>query len=110
MADEAQYHHENKADEPGESAAPVESTDRGLFDFGNKKDEETVIASEFSEKVQVKEEEEKKHEKLHRTGSSSSSVSIRSDHRFPSKPTACFLLIFVPVGRIILQSCASYFN
>lgn len=72
----------------------VESTDRGLFDFMKKDDhdESKVIASEFEEKVQVSEpepkfedckvvEEEEKVaqpsllEKLHRSGSSSSSVS-----------------------------------
>lgn len=72
----------------------VETQDRGLFNFLGKKEEEKpqeeVIVTEF-EKVQVSEaephavrvqeehkDEEKKHgllEKLHRSGSSSSSVS-----------------------------------
>lgn len=104
MADEVQYphHHENKSGEPCDSAAPkaeeysaVEASDRGLFDFMGKKEEEKkceeeVISTEFEEKVQVceenkeehKEEEKKKHEglleKLHRSGSSSSSVSLFS--------------------------------
>jgi len=72
-----------------EQAAPsVETTDRGLFDFMKKKEEqkpqEETIVAEFQEKVQVSEpepkhEEEKKHggilEKLHRSDSSSSSSS-----------------------------------
>lgn len=73
-----------------EAPAPVEqSTDRGLFDFMKKKDEEGHKASEVDavasgiEKVHVSEpeckEEEKKHggllEKLHRSDSSSSSSS-----------------------------------
>lgn len=78
----------------------VEAKDRGLFDFLGKKEEEKpkeeVIASEFGEKVKVsetehkpeehkeEEEKEKKHgsllEKLHRTGSSSSSVSSLRIH------------------------------
>jgi len=68
----------------------VETTDRGLFDFMKKKEDQkpqeetTSIASEFDQKVQVsepeiKKEEEKKHggllEKLHRSDSSSSSSS-----------------------------------
>lgn len=92
----AEEHH-NKSQEHeakvGDEGA-VETKDRGLFDFLGKKEEEKkpqeeVIATEF-EKVRVsdvephvvKEEhkdEEKKHgllEKLHRSGSSSSSVSI----------------------------------
>lgn len=69
-----------------------ESSDRGLFDFMKKEDESKVIATEFEEKVQVSEpepkfedckvvEEEEKVtkpsllEKLHRSSSSSSSVS-----------------------------------
>lgn len=101
MADEVKYGHhreETKADEACGAAVPkadeyasVESSDRGLFGYGGKKEEEkyeeTVIAAEFEEKVQVCEEEkkedykeeEKKHEglleKLHRSDSSSSSVS-----------------------------------
>ncbi|XP_051123803.1 phosphoprotein ECPP44-like [Andrographis paniculata] len=72
MADGAQYHETKDT----ESGAPVETTDRGLFDFaGKKKDEDAAIASEFSEKVQVSEEKEKKEEKLHRSSSSSSSSS-----------------------------------
>lgn len=74
------------------SSAATEVTDRGLFDFmGKKKDETkpevTTIESEFEHKVQVSEPapevkheevEEKKPsllEKLHRSDSSSSSVS-----------------------------------
>ncbi|CAL1383744.1 unnamed protein product [Linum trigynum] len=65
----------------------VEATDRGLFDFAKKKDDEKeagVMSAEFEEKVHVSEpvkEEEKKEEggsllsKLHRSGSSSSSSS-----------------------------------
>lgn len=107
MADEVKnyHHHESKTDEPCEAApakteeyAAVESSDRGLFDFMGKKEEEKkceeeVIATEFEEKVQVceeeeekKEEQEKKHEglleKLHRSNSSSSSVSW--DHQITS--------------------------
>lgn len=80
-----------------EGSANVEATDRGLFDFLGKKEEEKpthaqeehAISSEFVEKVKVSEEvaeykeEEKKEEhnkeekKLHRSSSSSSSsVSI----------------------------------
>lgn len=85
-------HHESETKVVVEEAE-VEAKDRGLFDFLKKKDEderpqEEVIVTEF-EKVQVsepepkieeppKEEEEKKHsllEKLHRSDSSSSSVS-----------------------------------
>lgn len=86
-----------------EEPEAVESTDRGLFDFlgkkkedekkceDEKKKEDEVIAHEFEQKVQVcdeeekkpeyykEPEEEKKHEtlgqKLHRSNSSSSSVS-----------------------------------
>lgn len=90
-----------EVDEDGEkivtdevAVAPVETKDRGLFDFLGKKEEEKhkkpqeeVIVTEF-EKVKVTEpepetkecrEEEKKPgllEKLHRSSSSSSSVSI----------------------------------
>jgi uncharacterized protein with von Willebrand factor type A (vWA) domain len=103
MADEVQYYHQEiKRDEPCDSAAtpaapkaeeivgPGEATDRGLFDFVGKKEEEktceeAVIVAQFAEKVEVcdrekkeehKEEEEKKREglleKLHRSSSSSS--------------------------------------
>lgn len=78
----------------GRQEDAVESKDRGLFDFLGKKEEEKpqeeVIGTKFEEKVSVsavpepkleKEEykEEKKgdvSEKLHRSNSSSSSVSI----------------------------------
>ncbi|KAL2552669.1 putative dehydrin [Forsythia ovata] len=113
LQQEAQYpHHHNiekKSDEPRDEgvaapikfddyAAPVEATDRGLFDFVWKKEEknkceEEVIATQFEEKVKVskpeykKEEEtkegEKKHksllQKLNRSNSSSSSVSCSSN-------------------------------
>lgn len=108
MADEIKYeqhhHHETKVEEPCETAVPkveecaVEASDRGLFDFAGKKEEkkceEEAIADEFEHKVQVCEpekkeeyvEEEKKHEgliqKLHRSGSSSSSVSNKSPSHF----------------------------
>lgn len=94
-----EHHHESKVEEPCETAAvpkveeypAVEASDRGLFGFGGKKEEkkceeEVMIADEFEHKVQVcpekKEyvEEEKKHEglieKLRRSDSSSSSVSL----------------------------------
>lgn len=66
-----------------EEGSTVEATDRGLFGFGGKKEEEKktqeqVISTEFEEKVQVSEPEHKHGglvEKLHRSGSSSSSVS-----------------------------------
>lgn len=95
MAEETKNVEVPKVASEESSAAATEVTDRGLFDFlGKKKDEtkpeETAIASEFEQKVHVsepapevkheKEEEEKKHhsllEKLHRSDSSSSSVSI----------------------------------
>lgn len=86
-------HHERKSDEPSDAAATteaheVEASDRGLFGFVGKKEEEKkcdgegegegeVIASEFDEKVKVS--DEKEHggllQKLHRSASSSSSVS-----------------------------------
>lgn len=93
MADEAKYgYHETPkpTEEPCAAAVEVESTDRGLFGFGKKKEEEkceeTAIATDFEKKVQVcepevKEEpkEEEKHEslieKLRRSDSSSSSSS-----------------------------------
>ncbi|XP_042033840.1 phosphoprotein ECPP44-like [Salvia splendens] len=91
MADHVNYDNTKPvSDEPCEgttTAVAVESTDRGLFGFGGKKEEakceETPIASEFEEKVKVSEEpvkeEEKKHEglieKLRRSDSSSSSSS-----------------------------------
>lgn len=96
MAEDHQGHIKIEGDAP---PAPVESTDRGLFDFMSgkkdeeKKDEGSAIATEFDQKVNVsdqpvpvehhKEEEapeEKKHsslrDKLHRSGSSSSSSSV----------------------------------
>lgn len=101
MADEAAYqhhHHEAKVEDPCETAIPkvdeyaaVEASDRGLF--GHKKEEkkceeeEAAFAAEFEQDIQIcpdkKEEygaaEEKKHQgliaKLHRSNSSSSSVS-----------------------------------
>lgn len=84
--------HKNKSHEyevkVGDEGQAVETQDRGLFDLlGKKKEEkpqEEVIATEF-EKVKVSEpehkDEEKKPgllEKLHRSNSSSSSVSIDS--------------------------------
>nr|AEB77936.1 dehydrin [Salvia officinalis] len=68
MAEEAKYgYHETTkpaAEEPCATAVEVESTDRGLFGFGKKKEEEkceeTTIASEFEKKVQVCEPEEKR--------------------------------------------------
>ena len=85
-----------KSHEHETSAEGVETKDRGLFDFMGKKEaekpQEEVIATQFEEKVQVsepahqehkkeecKKEEDKKPgllEKLHRTSSSSSSVSV----------------------------------
>ena len=85
--------HEYEATKVGEEGS-VEAKDRGLFDFLGKKDEEKPqeekISTEFGEKVKVSEEEykhkveehkeeEKKPtllEKLHRSDSSSSSVSV----------------------------------
>ncbi|KAG6390790.1 hypothetical protein SASPL_148535 [Salvia splendens] len=94
MADHVNYDNTKPvSDEPCEgttTAVAVESTDRGLFGFGGKKEEakceETPIASEFEEKVKVSEEpvkeEEKKHEglieKLRRSDSSSSSCEDTS--------------------------------
>lgn len=70
-----------------QAAVQATVTDRGLFDLLGKKEEEKkceeekVISSEFDEKAKVS--DEKKHEslleKLHRSGSSSSSVSIFSN-------------------------------
>lgn len=98
MAEEGHYNRENKGEECESTLdhgpeGVEHTTDRGLFDFLGKKDaekkptEEEVMASEF-DKVKVSEpepkveeckEEEKKHttlrEKLHRSDSSSSSVS-----------------------------------
>nr|ACN42853.1 dehydrin [Tamarix hispida] len=87
MADEqnCQHHQAEKMKTEEPAAPPMESTDRGLFDFGKKKEEskpqEEVIVTDF-EKVQISEAEEKKHgigggvlEKLHRVDSSSSSSS-----------------------------------
>lgn len=96
----AEYSHgQKKIDEPSTAAAispapivdEVEAADRGVFDFIGKKKEEAkksegdAIATGFDEKVKVseedkkKEDESKKHgsllEKLHRSNSSSSSVS-----------------------------------
>ncbi|KAJ8540847.1 hypothetical protein K7X08_001663 [Anisodus acutangulus] len=87
MAD--QYEHNKPLVE--ETGAKMEATDRGLFNFLGKKEEEKptqaheehAISSEFGEKVKVSEhkEEEKKEEhrkeekKLHRSSSSSSSSS-----------------------------------
>ncbi|GAB4828410.1 hypothetical protein Ancab_035408 [Ancistrocladus abbreviatus] len=92
------HHHQQEGEIiKSEEAVPVESTDRGIFDFMKKKDEEKpqeeVIVTEF-EKVHVSEhepkvehakkeehkeaEKENQHsllEKLHRSGSSSSSSS-----------------------------------
>lgn len=103
MADELKYAHHHEEPKPDDSCAgatpkaddyaAVDSTDRGLFGFGGKKEEEkceeTVIAAEFEQKVQVCEEEEKKEEhkeetkheglleKLQRSNSSSCSVSLQ---------------------------------
>lgn len=78
-----------------EGSANVEATDRGLFDFIGKKEEEKpthaqeeqAISSEFDEKVKVseevaeyKEEEKKEEKKLHRSSSSSSSSVSIFDH------------------------------
>lgn len=83
--------YENKKIE-GEVGEEIEAKDRGLFDFlGNKKEEEkpqsaeeVIVVTEQFEKVEVsepkvEEEHEKKPtllEKLHRSDSSSSSVSF----------------------------------
>lgn len=90
MAEEANYtaskpEEFNAGTATVETAETVETTDRGLFGFGKKKDEtkpsEQEIAAAFHEKVQVSEpvqKEEKKGSllsKLHRSGSSSSSSS-----------------------------------
>lgn len=79
---------QNKYETP--QSSDVEVQDRGVFDFLGKKKEqekpqEEVIATEFDQKVTVSEEAEKKQdegekkhtllEKLHRSDSSSSSVS-----------------------------------
>lgn len=93
MSDEVVYNHTTKSDECVETATAVEpeaveKSDRGLFDIFGKKEEEkkceeAAISSEFEEKVHVSEPEpeEKKEtllDKLHRSGSSSSSVSFQS--------------------------------
>ena len=77
-----------------EEGSAVEATDRGIFNVGKKEevkkcDQGQAISAEFDEKVRVSEpdkEEGKKHggllEKLHRSGSSSSSVSFRSPFHF----------------------------
>lgn len=57
-----------------QDSAPVETGDRGLFDFTKKKDEEK-ISSEFEEKVMVSETNQENQHKLHRSHSSSSSSS-----------------------------------
>ena len=88
MAEEAHYTSPKTTDQEYDGAATVETTDRGLFNFIGKKEEEkqpaceqeAMIASEFEEKVHVSEpvKEEKKEsllEKLHRSDSSSSSSS-----------------------------------
>ncbi|KAK9063963.1 hypothetical protein SSX86_017835 [Deinandra increscens subsp. villosa] len=87
MSDEVVYHHAPKSDEECKTTTVEEQSDRGLFDFMGKKDEEkkcedAVISSEFEEKVQVSEPEPKAEEKkeslldkLHRSDSSSSSSS-----------------------------------
>ena len=56
----------------------VESSDRGLFDFMKKKDDqEEVIVTEFEQKVEISKPEEKHHDhKLHRSHSISSSSSV----------------------------------
>lgn len=104
MAEEVKKYHQH-VDEPCvqdttavkvAEEGPVEVKDRGLFDFMGKKEKEEekkvkeeVLVTEFEQKAQVcepehkeEEKEEKKHEsileKLHRTGSSSSSVSFCS--------------------------------
>lgn len=103
MAEEVKKYHQH-VDEPCvqdttavkvAEEGPVEAKDRGLFDFMGKKEKEEekkvkeeVLVTEFEQKAQVcepehkEEKEEKKHEsileKLHRTGSSSSSVSFCS--------------------------------
>lgn len=94
MSDEGVYHSAPKTEECVETSTvvaepeTVEKSDRGLFDMFGKKDEEkkceeAAISSEFEQKVQVShpEPEEKKEsllEKLHRSDSSSSSVSFLS--------------------------------
>ncbi|KAI3730297.1 hypothetical protein L1987_61466 [Smallanthus sonchifolius] len=91
MSDEVVYHHAPKTEEPCETTTTadvtVEQSDRGLFDFMGKKEEEkkcedAVISSEFEEKVHVSEPEPKPEEKkeslldkLHRSDSSSRSSS-----------------------------------
>ncbi|KAF2310180.1 hypothetical protein GH714_007087 [Hevea brasiliensis] len=93
--------HESETPVVGGGAA-VETKDRGLFDFMGKKEEEKpqeeVIVTEFEEKVQVSDpepkEEENKHgllEKLHRSDSSTSSVSINFDHIRRSRGKKGFL-------------------
>ncbi|PWA97159.1 cold-regulated 47 [Artemisia annua] len=86
MSDEAVYHHATKSDNETKTDT-VEQSDRGLFDFMGKKDEEkkceeTAISSEFETKAHVSEPEPKSEEKkesllskLHRSDSSSSSSS-----------------------------------
>lgn len=94
MSNEAVYHDAPKTEEPCETITTtvkveepetVEHSDRGLFGFGKKEEEkceDTVISSEFEQKVQVSEHEPKSEEKkesvldkFHRSNSSSSSSS-----------------------------------
>lgn len=87
----ADQYEQNKASVEETVGTNVEATDRGLFDFIGKKEEEKpshaheeeAISSELSEKVNVSEEVEPKEEekKLHRSNSSSSSsVSLSFVH------------------------------
>lgn len=89
MAEETKNVPDQEVPKVATEESSAEVTDRGLFDFlGKKKDEtkpeETTIDSEFEQKVHISEPEpapepEVKHEslleKLHRSDSSSSSVS-----------------------------------
>ncbi|XP_030527280.2 dehydrin ERD14 [Rhodamnia argentea] len=91
----------HECETPVVQEGPVETQDRGLFDFLGKKKEgeetkqEGVMAAEFEEKVKVEEpkeeeekEKEKKHgllEKLHRSGSSSSSSSDEEEGKDEEK-------------------------
>ncbi|KAI3516995.1 hypothetical protein L1887_16199 [Cichorium endivia] len=100
MSDEVVYHSAPKTEEYVDATTTVEpesveTSDRGLFDYFGKKDEEkkceeAAISSEFEEKVQVSEPapEEKKEtlfEKLHRSDSSSSSSDEECDENGEKK-------------------------
>lgn len=60
----------------GDHNKAVETTDRGMFDFLKKEDEDVAMAD--AHKPDNAKEKEKPKEKLHRADSNSSSVSLLS--------------------------------